>query len=195
MERGWQWFVCFKFVQISFNQLTISILIFEFKCHLFLIQIHYMADISGMKRAQWRFWRRITRRTQGLIIIQQSPTCPWTNPAKIKPKYCEIEFLTEGEEEEYFRYIPTLFSNYACTFQAMVSYGQHHEPEHFWLLSLNQVCTRPLSHPPPAPTLLSPPRQTPPSALCAHWVVLNALDWSQMPIALNFRIFFLFLKS
>ena len=110
-----------------------------------------------MKRAQWRFWRRITRRTQGLIIIQQSPTCPWPNPAKIKPKYCEIEFLTEGEEEEYFRYIPTLFSNYACTFQAMVSYGQHHEPEHFWLLSLNQVCTRPLAHPPPAPPIKTPP--------------------------------------
>ena len=135
-----------------------------------------MPDLSGMKKEQWRFWRRITRRTQGLIIIQQSPTCPWTNPAKIKPKYCEIEFLTEGEEGEYFRYTNTI-RNYACTFQAMVSYGQHHEPEHFWLLSLNQVCTGPLAHPPPAPTPPSPPsppRQTPPSVSLS----LQALDQS-----------------
>ena len=33
------------------------------------------------------------------------------------------------------------------------------------------------------------------NALCAEWVVLNAFDWSQMPIALNFRNFFLILKS
>ena len=78
-------------------------------------------------------------------------------------------------QSTYSFYIHLKLWHHFGPFQEMVSYGKHYDPQHFWLLSLYQVCFQPVAH---QPTQFQP--------VTHHQPTINALSsfhWSFGPVA------------
>ena len=94
---------------------------------------------------------------------------------------CALYLLPPGDthlipiQSTYSFYIHLKLWHHFGPFQEMVSYGKHYDPQHFWLLSLYQVCFQPVAH---QPTQFQP--------VTHHQPTINALSsfhWSFGPVA------------